>query len=99
MATAGNVLLRSERPRRRGPARTVAAHRPDRIGRAVLDAVRLQLRDAGRHAVVDAIHGHPTYARAGGRAAWARRLQELKGEMPQYAAAFDQVAIHVMTCP
>lgn len=91
MATAGSVLLETGRPRR-----PVV---PDRLGRAVLDAVRLQLRDAGRRTVVEAIHGHPTYARPGGRAAWARRLQELKSEMPQYAAALDRVAVHVMTCP
>ncbi|GAB7042488.1 MULTISPECIES: hypothetical protein [Catenuloplanes] len=92
MSTAGTVLLE----RRPQPA---VVHDPDRIGRAVLDAVRLHLRGAGRHAVVDAIHGHPTYAGAGGRAAWARRLQSLKGEMPQYAAVLDRIAVHVMTCP
>ncbi|MFI5838800.1 hypothetical protein ACIA8K_03665 [Catenuloplanes sp. NPDC051500] len=93
------VLLESRRPLRHDSPPLPTVGSPDRIGRAVLDAVRLQLRDAGRRAVMDAIHCHPTYARAGGRAAWARRLQELKSELPQYVAAFDQIAIYVMTCP
>ncbi|GAB7052365.1 hypothetical protein JCM9534A_74910 [Catenuloplanes indicus JCM 9534] len=77
----------------------MVAREPDRVGHAVRDALRLQIRGAGRREVAAAIHGHPTYTRAGGRAAWARRLQELRSEMPQHAAALDRIAIYVMTCP
>ncbi|MFI5838803.1 hypothetical protein ACIA8K_03680 [Catenuloplanes sp. NPDC051500] len=68
------------------------------IEHAVRGVLRVKLRGADTHEVAGLVHGHVTFRRPGGPAAWIRCLSDLRRELPQHTDDLEQLAVHAMSC-